>query len=671
MKFSILNKVAFRSILSHKRLYFPFLLAVSLLFSLEYILLSLLKNDYVNEFHPDLSIIIEMGVFFSTLLIVIITLYTSNFIQSNQTKEFGLYTVLGLEKKHIRWITLIQTFFNWIVTAIFSVALGYLSGSLMFVGLNRLMQDTGAGLMDYPFQIQTALGTALILLGTFFVSFIFHAFKIGRLNPIELLRSAHEGQGEPKGRWWLMILGLITLVGGYYIALTTNDVLGSLQNIFIAIFLVIIGTYLLFLSLSIFILKALRKNKKIYYKPNNFLSISGMLHRMNNNAVSLASIAILSSGVILVMGLTLSLFRTMESQIQGAMPYDYEIRTVSAESYENEPSENEKILNQVITEAKNHGEISEDNIRTTLTVGGYLDGRELTPLPANNKPEFEELRAAGQPLYIIVETVDSYNNYMQQSEAINENEVLIASNLLDLKDFPTLEINGLEYNTKAVAEDVIPSNYGVEILYIALPSEEEVEQVRENHLLYNTREERYEPYSYTTSATFNVENNQKEVDAFLREAGEEQTLAVESQEDIRQSMYTLYGGLFFIGMVVSTVLIIGTVLMLYFKQVSEGFEDKENYKIMRQVGLPEDLIQKTIRSQIVWIFLLPIAVAVIHNLFASKIIYILLGLFGTRDFTIFSTSYFAVLVVFAVVYLIFYQFTSRAYYNIINESEKF
>src|SRR5699024_11164997 len=172
-------------------------------------------------------------------------------------------------------------------------------------------------------------------------------------------------------------------------------------------------------------IKALRKNKKIYYKPNNFLSISGMLHRMNNNAVSLASIAILSSGVILVMGLTLSLFRTMESQIQVAMPYDYEIRTVSAESYENEHYEKEENLNKVIIEAKNHGEISEDNIRTTLSVSGYLDRRELTPLPTNNTPEFEELRAAGQPLYIIVETVDSYNNYMQQSEAINENEVLI------------------------------------------------------------------------------------------------------------------------------------------------------------------------------------------------------------------------------------------------------
>ena len=358
MKLSILNKVAFRSMLSHKRLYYPFLLAVSVLFSLEYILISLLQNDYVHEFHPNLKFIVGIGVFFSSLLIIIITLYTSNFIQSNQTKEFGLYTVLGLEKKHIRWITFIQIVFSWFVTSLISVVLGYLSGSLMFVGLNRLMKDTGAGLMNYPFQIESAFATMAILFGTFLISFVITAIKIGRLNPIELLRSAHKGQEEPRGRWWMTIIGLVALGGGYYIALTTNDVLGSLQNLFVGIFLVIIGTYFLFVSLSIFILRALRKNKKIYYKPNNFLSISGMLHRMNNNAVSLASITVLASGVILVMGLTLSLYRTMESQIQDSMPYDYEISTASVESYENNPSENEDILNQTINEVNQHDELS-------------------------------------------------------------------------------------------------------------------------------------------------------------------------------------------------------------------------------------------------------------------------------------------------------------------------
>jgi len=669
MKFSILNKVALRSMLAHKRLYFPFLLAISLLFSLEYILLSLLQNDYVNEFHPDLGMILGMGIFFSTLLIVIITLYTSNFIQSNQTKEFGLYTVLGLEKKHIRWVTLIQIFLSWLITSIFSVILGYLSGSLMFIGLNRLMQDTGAGLMDYPFQIESALGTIAILFGTFLVSFIIHAFKIGRLNPIELLRSAKKGQEEPKGRWWLAILGLLALGGGYYIALTTDDVLGSLQYIFIAIFLVVIGTYFLFISLSIFILKALRNNKRIYYKPNNFLSISGMLHRMNNNAVSLSTIAILSSGVILVMGITTSLYRTMETQIESSMPYDYEISLASAESYDNPPSENEESLQQIISEASDYGELTNENIRTSLQVNGYLTNQTIEPLPAVNTPEFEELNPSGQPVYIIAETVDSYNDITQSSESLGENEVLMTSNLLDTEEFPMIEVNGNEYNTNIVSSDIIPSNYGVEVIYLAFSNAEEVEQLRQNHLSYNMDEDSYEPFSYSTSATFNVENNEDKVDGFLSNISEERSLAVESQEEVRQQMYSLYGGLFFIGIIVSAVLIIGTILMLYFKQISEGYEDKDKYEIMKRVGLPDALIQKTIRSQIIWIFALPITVAIIHNIFASRIMYTLIGLFGQRDLTIFTTSYFGVLVVFAIIYLVFYQLTSRTYYNIINESE--
>lgn len=667
MKFSILSHVAFRSIRAHKQMYFPFLLAVSLLFALEYILLSLMQNDYVNEFHPNLSSLIGIGVFFSTLLIVIITLYTSNFIQKNQMKEFGLYTVLGLEKKHIRWISLIQTLFNWLVSSAFSVILGYLMGSLMFVGLNRLMRDTGAGLMDYPFQFETAIGTVIILFVTFFVSFLIHAFKIGRLNPTELLKKAHEGEREPKGHGWMLILGLLSLGGGYYIALTTTDVISSLVNVFLAIFLVVIGTFFLFMSLSIFILKALQNNKRIYYKPNNFLSISGMLHRMNNNAVSLSTIAILSSGVILVLGITLSLYRTMETQIENTMPYDYEIRSVDVESYENDPSENEAVLEKIISGINNHGEITDENIRTSLSFSAFLVDNILETIPGRGTPEAETMDATGQTVYVLSETLDSYNEAVQEVETLGEEEVLIASNLLDTEEFPSLEIDGIEYDTKAVSSDVIPANYGIEVIYLAFSSEEELAKVREGYPAYNIQEG-YTPFPYYTSATFNVGSDKDNIDAYLSDIREENDLVIQTQETVRNNMYSLYGGLLFIGIVVSAVLIIGTILMLYFKQISEGYEDREKYRIMKQVGLPDSLIRKTIRSQIIWMFLLPIVVAITHNIFGSKIMYTLIGLFGTRDLSIFITSYFGVLVAFTLIYLIFYQLTSKSYYDIINES---
>ncbi len=667
MKLSILNKVAFRSILSHKRLYFPFLLAVSLLFSLEYILLSLLQNEYVNEFHPDLGQILGIGVFFSTVLIIIITLYANNFIQKNQTEEFGLYTILGLEKKHLQWISIIQSIFNWVVTSILSVVFGYFAGSLMFIGLNRLMKNTGATLMDYPFQIDTALGTSIILFGTFTLGLIVYMLKIKRLNPIELFKSSRKAEAEPKSRVWMTLIGLGALAGGYYIALTTDNVLESLLYIFIAILLVVIGTYFLFISLSTFILKLLRKNKNIYYKPNNFLSISGMLHRMNNNAISLASIAILCSGVILVLGITTTVYRTMETQIESAMPYDYEVSQTSLESYNVSPKENQKALHEIINEAENYGELTDVNIRTVLQTDGYLEENSLVLLPVTGSSEFEELDPSEQPMYVIAETVSSYNNFMQEEKTLDKNEILMTSNLLDPEQYPTLEINGEMYQSQIVSSDVIPSNYGVEVIYIAFPTIEDLEQFRENYLTYSFSEGRYEKSSYSTSAFFNVTTNEEGVEAFLSQIEDERGLSVETQESVRQQMYQLYGGLLFVGLVVSIVLVIGTVLMLYFKQISEGYEDKGKYEIMKKVGLPDQLIRKTIRSQIIWIFFLPIAVAVVHNLVASKIMYMLIGLFGGRDLSIFITSYFGVLLTFTLIYLFFYWLTSRTYYDIIDD----
>ena len=218
-----------------------------------------------------------------------------------------------------------------------------------------------------------------------------------------------------------------------------------------------------------------------------------------------------------------------------------------------------------------------------------------------------------------------------------------------------MEMNIKRKNISSDVSDTIPSNYGVEVIYLAFSNEEIIEQIRRAYLWYNSLEDEYEPFSYSTTATFNVTSNEAEVENALSEIAESRSLSVATLESIRKEMYNLYGGLFFIGLVVSAVLLIGTTLMLYFKQITEGYEDKENYRIMKQVGLPDSLIEKTINSQIIWIFFLPIAVAIIHNIFASKIMYMLIGMFGQRDLTTFTTSYVGVLVVFALIYLIFYQ----------------
>lgn len=656
MKTSILSKVAFRSILSHKRIFFPYLLSIISLFSLEYVLLSLMQNDYVNEFHPDFGTLLAIGVFFSTLLIIIITLYTSNFIQKNQTKEFGLYSVLGLEKSHIRFVMIVQNIFTWVVTSVFSVSLGYLFGNLIFIALNRMMLDTGATLMNYPFQIESALGVVLLILATLFISFALNAFKLMRLNPIELLQSAHEGEGEPKGRVWLAIIGLLSLSGGYYIALTTNDVLSSLFNIFIAIFLIMIGTYLLFISLSIIILKAMKKNKTFYYKPNNFLSISGMLDRMNNNAVSLASIAILSSGVILVLGLTTSLYRVMGTQVANSMPTDY-----SVQPFLEDKNENEAYLTNVMNELGEYGDIEEPLIHSNVSTNGYFIDQQLIPFSID-----KEVDSTGQPFLLLAETIETYNELNDSSIQLDENDVAITSNVLTI-DTSSIEVDGEMYETVPVSDEVIPSNYGVEVIYLAFSNEEHLESFRNDFQTPRGKDQEYMPSSYQTVLYFDVAGNEAAIQEYLNDLEEQDPLRVSHIEEVSQNLYTLYGGLLFIGLTVSIVLIIGTILMLYFKQITEGYQDRESYKIMKQVGLPDSMIKKTIQSQIIWVFALPVAIAILHNVFVSKIAYTLIGLIGVRSLSVFATSYTGVIVVFILVYLLFYWLTSKTYYDIINE----
>lgn len=657
MKSSILSKVAFRSILSHKRIFFPYLLSIISLFSLEYVLLSLMQNDYVNEFHPDFRTLLAIGVFFSTLLIIIITLYTSNFIHKNQTKEFGLYSVLGLENSHIRFVMAVQNIFTWLVTSVFSVGLGYLFGSLIFIGLNRMMQDTGATLMNYPFQIESTIGVILLIFGTLFVSFAMNALKLMRLNPIELLKSAHEGEGEPKGRVWLAMIGLLSLSGGYYIALTTNDVLSSLFNIFIAIFLIMIGTYLLFISLSILILKGMKKNKKLYYKPNNFLSISGMLDRMNNNAVSLASIAILSSGVILVLGLTTSLYRVMETQIANSMPTEY-----SMQPFLTDKNENETYLTNVMNELGEYGDIEEPVIQSNVSTNGHFVDQTLIPFCTG-----EEFKSTGRPVLLLGETIETYNELNDASIQLDENEVAITSNLITI-DASSIEVDGEMYETIPVSDEVIPSNYGVEVIYLAFSNEEHLESFRNDFQTPRGKDREYVASPYQTVLYFDVAGDEAAIQEYLKELEEQAPLRVSNIEEVSQNLYTLYGGLLFIGLTVSIVLIIGTILMLYFKQITEGYQDRKNYKIMKQVGLPDSMIKKTIHSQIIWVFALPIAIAILHNVFVSKIAYTLVGLIGVKDISVFVTSYVGVILVFVLVYLLFYWLTSRTYYNIINEN---
>lgn len=654
MKRSVLTRLALKSMTSRKKLYFPYLLAISFLFSLEYVMLSLLSNEYVNQRSDTLPMLVGIGVFFTSILTIIIALYAGRFVSKTKQQELGLYAVLGLENKHIRFMIAIEHVISWVITSLLGVLLGYGLGKVLFISLNRMMRNTGATFMDYPFDQTAALLTMALLLAVFFMLFLTDSFRLRKLTPAALLTQANAGESEPKANIWVALFGVLTLASGYFIAMTSEGVLQSMTKIFLAIFLVIIGTYCLFLSGSILVLKGMKKKKAYYYQPNHFLSISGMLYRMKANAVSLATISILCGGIVLTLSATLTLYRGMQEQVDGVMPRDYSIELA-------DEKQGEQTLNDSLSQIEASHSIEQSFIHHQLLVPAELtEQKELNELSTNQQ------EVNGRQVFILAQTVHDYNQMMQTNEELKQNELLLASNLIDVTDYDRLEVADSNYQVKQIDASSIPSNYGVEVMYLVVANQNQLERVQDHYHVLNPRNQTMTTEPINQTAYFDASESAQGLQSTFDEVQEEQDVSVQSKKSMQEGLYGMNGGLLFIGMIVGLVLLVGTILMLYFKQITEGYADRSNYFIMKRVGLPSELIKKTIRSQIIWIFGLPIAIGLIHILFATNIMSQMMGVLGITDMSLYFSSYLIVAVIFAALYFAVYLLTSYAYYHIVD-----
>lgn len=663
MTLSLLTKLAAVGIVKRRDIYFPYFLAVVLIMALEYIMVSLIFNDYVQSRHPDLPTIIMMAVFFSTLLAVIFILYANNFIQRQRRLEFSLYTVLGLESKHIRGVILIEQLMVAFVGSILSVGVGFAFGKLVFMGLSRLIQDVGAGLSDYPFSPLSGVVTTVILFAVMLFIAAINSLRLSRMNPSELLSQKNAGEAEPKSRWFILIIGLATLVAGYYVALTTTNVLDALLKIFVAIFLVVIATYALLTSLSIIVLKRMKKNENYYYQPVPFLSISGMLYRMKANATSLASIAILCTGIVLTLGTTLTLYLGMEEQVNKMTQYDVELNYIPQASNEDDASILEA-LNQLTSRIEGVGNVSDRVLTRTKQSPAIFSEGQYLPVDSSMK--------GVQWSYMIAQTLEDFNAYHQLDYALAEDEVLFVSSSSDQNNIDQLQLADQSYVIKPMDANYIPMNIVGKIVYVVFPSLSDLNSFTEAFPNVDVEGKPYEGMlDYTMYLNAADEESKTAIEAFIAdneliELDNQGLVRMVSSSQTAEELYVLNGGFLFLGIVVGIVLIIGTVLMLYFKQVSEGYQDQGKYEIMQKVGLSKELIKQTIHRQVFWIFALPIIIAVIHSLFASRIMFSLLGLLGVNTVGNFILGYGSILLVFVGIYFIFYLITSRAYYRIVN-----
>ena len=659
MKWGMAFGFAKRNLHANRLLEIPFVLSIGIMFLLFNIMVSLLSNQYVLTRHADLPSVIQFGVVIIAIFTFIFVMYANGFLIKRRNKEFALYGILGLEKKHIRKILFIEYFVLFICSLFIGIVGGYIFGKVTFIALNYLLKDTAGSLMDYPFSIKSCVSTAVLAFVLFVITLIRNNIKIYLATPVQLLGNQHKGDGEPKNRYLFLLLGFILLGAGYAIALTIQGILSSLIYFFSAALLVLLGTYLLYISFSIFILKLQRGNEKYYYKPTHFLSVSGLLYRMKANAVSLASVSILSTGVLITLSATAAIYSTIQKTVDNVMPREYLLS-----SDEIVTTENKDEIEHILYTAANQGlEVSND-IEDDYVSYGYMTsatriGNELKALKSDQ---------AQKPYFMIVSDLASYNKRTHQQIVLKDNEILMCANQKNLLDLDQVKIGDITYTIHKVP-NFIPSTYAVESYGIIAKDFTVMKKIGEVLQMKNIDTGEYYTPDITANLNWNLKTdvvNKATYFATQSTYAKENSFDFEAKEEAIKKAYELNGGFLFLGVLIGIIFIVGTVLITYYKQINEGYEDREKFQIMKKVGLPDQLIHQTSNSQVLWLFLAPLAVAALHSLVASKIVSQLLGLFAVNSYMEYAQMLFAVIGIFSIIYFVIFRLTSRVYYRIVH-----
>lgn len=593
------------------------------------------------------------------LFAIIFLFYTNSFLVKRRKKEFGVFNILGMEKSHIAKTMAWENFYVTLISIAGGLVIGIALDKAMFLLIAQVLNEEIS--LGFFISDKAIISTVVMFCIIFLLILLNSIRQIQTANPIELLTAGNAGEREPKTKWVLTILGLLSLGTGYYIALAIKNPLTALVYFFFAVILVIIGTYMLFTAGSIALLKILRKNKKYYYKTKHFTSISGMIYRMKQNAVGLANICILSTAVLVMVSSTSSLMLGMQDVIATRYPDDFIV-------YSNETSEERAY--------ESFDAIRELQEEQNLNVTSEREYRYLVFPAFINGDTFEVTRDAnfsslGNLNNLIFVSLSDYNRVMGTDKTLAEDEILVYSDRLQF-DYPTLKIFDREYSVKEKIDEFIGNGLIVAVAantqFIVLPDGTDIEELYalQKEALSDGASEIQYYYGFNSDAD---EETQRAFYRTLLEdyVGHGYEGTIESKVDSRSEFVGLYGGFFFIGIFLDILFIMATVLIIYYKQISEGYDDKQRYEIMQKVGMTHQEIKNSIHSQVLTVFFLPLIVAGIHIAVAFPIITKLLALLNLLNVQLFLTCTVVCYVVFAVMYLLIYLLTARTYYKIVSK----
>lgn len=630
----------------------PYILTSVLTTMMLYMVVSLANNPHLNEIVGGTSIkqLLGFGTVIIEIFAFIFLFYTHSFLIKRRQKEFALFSILGMEKKHLARVLFYETLITLLVSLILGIGLGVLLDKAMFLIIAKMIgADIVLGFYFSFFGMrQCALVIGLIYVLIYFYSMI----RIHISSPIELLHSNHMGEKEPKAKWFLSIVGILCLGIGYYLSIATKNPLSALYVFFVAVVLVIIGTYLLFTSISVTFLKLMKKNKNYYYKTNHFISISGMMYRMKQNAVGLANICILSTMVLVMLSTTLSMWSSIDRVVDSQYSRDF-IGSGYGDAANIDFDEMSEELIRMGIVPKNLLAYKE------LSYAGYLkNGALITDYRNEGMNAVNEI----QEFYCLpLKDIQDYENI---KGSLKPNEIYVYSNVEKVKE-KTLSLFGKEYVVKKQLDHLKmdENNPNVtEHYYIIVDSEKTLETMQQDQLNVYNASTIYASYSFDCDA------NDRKVIEKLTQNGNINNFIWTNKSDQKQGLIELYAGILFIGIFLSFLFIMATILIMYYKQITEGYEDKDRFEIMQKVGLEQSDVKKAIHSQVLTVFFMPLLVAGIHISFAYPMIEKLLHLLFVNDSWLYIRTTMMCFVAFALVYIVIYVLTSKVYYGIVKRN---
>ena len=664
-------KLAKTNLSNNKPFYIPYIISSIITVAMLYMMSFLSDNKGLNKIMgaDSLATIFRLGVGIIVIFSYIFLFYTNSFIIKRRKKEIGVYNILGMEKRHLSKVLFVETIYSAIISLVCGIIVGIAFSKFILMVLYGIIGIHKT--VEFFVNIHGIILCVVSFGILFLLTFLYNFMQIKLANPIELLRGTNVGEREPKTKIFMTTVGVVCLAIAYYIAITTENPLNVLTLFFVAVLLVIIGTFALFTAGSIALLKLLRNNKKFYYNKRHFMAVSGMLYRMKQNAAGLASICILSTMVLVVISTTVSMYVGIQDELMARYPNDVCV-TVDYNSVIDKSSEIEKAIFDEIDSA----EVKNKKAFSYLSVFVGQKGDNFTT-------DKEHLSYQNSYLFYILSKDDFIkrdNSFKDKIGNISKGEAVVVLNKkYDKKD---IKIFGKNYKVNKSFEHMEDNDlYMISTLnglgYIILDNDESVQE------LYDMQEKMLGKGAnyYTNKIRFDFKSGNKKQKAaaykkidnavkkyFKENKNDKKEISsywVESRQENEQNFYLLYGGLFFLGIFLGTMFLIVTVMIIFYKQITEGYDDRERYQILEKVGMSSREVKDTIKSQIRIVFVLPIFAAAVHVTAAFPMVNRILKMLNLNNEKLFAGCLAATIIVFAVIYYLVFKVTSRAYYKIV------